>query len=252
MVLPDGTPALAGSHAQRGRTSDPDYAPARWGARPVEPLAFPHHSMATWTINLKAMNAAGEDRNIELSIGTYHAHLDLPPGECGSNVLQPNVPTSAYHAHLDLPPGEWMKMWEGPDKPFGITKAEKHDAVGEWAVKIDSLDRGNLPRALNALDVLRKLDAGLVHDLIVTEDIHSKMKVKEAQALVARLNGSAKPAAVQFSTTRWSAKLKRVRQDLDKGATLLQKQIASEEFKAFAAELDAECKASTSNANPHG
>src|SRR5438105_1756133 len=171
------------------------------GPTPIEPFVPPRHSRTTWNCKLKALHQAREDRNIELSIATYHAHLDLPYGE-------------------------WMKLWESEDRPFAITKAEKHDAIGKWAARLDSLDRGNLPKALNALDLLRKLDPALVHELIPKKDIHRKMTVNEAQTLVARYHPDVKPPSVGDNSKWWLSRLKRLGGAFPKGAASKDKQAA--------------------------
>src|SRR2546430_9138894 len=69
--------------------------------RPPRSTLFPYTTLFRST--LKALHHAGEDRNIELSIATYHAHLDLPRGE-------------------------WTKMWECKEmRPYGkFDRSEEH------------------------------------------------------------------------------------------------------------------------------
>ncbi|SRR5260221_10765523 len=124
------------------------------GLAQFDPLHLPHHSTGTWTKHLTVLNEAGEERNIDLSIATYYAHLDL-----------------GYGGHSTENDGEGGQGFGRP------------------------------------------------------------------------LQRVAQLPAMQFNSQRWSAKLKRLRDGLNQGASLSQKQAAAEAFKVFAAELQAECQA---------
>jgi len=154
---------------------------------------------------------------------------------------------SAAKTHLRRKYGQWSRLWKlGQKIPVSKSTADRLAVIGEAMGELDSATSLNLPRGWNILYCLARLDRQTLEQLIEQKEVHPELTLRQANELVARLNGKRArgrtPKAsvrawlrrsaefVAINLPEWSAD---VRELAAEGLTQLSEQIAAQSNRAY-------------------